>query len=255
MDIGQLYDRAIASTYDHDEWGLLSGARAVAFRQIGSHLSPGQVHDVLDLAVGTGESLVEMKQRFPDAALHGIDLSEEMLRIARDKLSFDAVHDDVANVGEHFSSNSMNLVLMHFLTTFVNGAEVVANTAGLLQAGGYYSIVSSTFEAFPRIYALARTIFPDEFIRSKNPAPENAETVAAFCSDVGLEVVAVERFTKPVRFGNFKEFYDFGMNSGFFTHVLSHLDEAQLAGLSRMENVFPLEDHYCGSIVLARKAS
>lgn len=255
MDIGQLYDQAIASTYDHDEWGLLSGGRALAFQQIAAHLSAGQVHSVLDLAVGTGESLVEMKKQFPDAALHGIDLSEEMLRIARTKLAFDAVHDDVANVGKHFFSNSMNLVLMHFLTTFVDGAAVVADTAKLLQKGGYYSIVSSTFEAFPRIYALARTIFPEEFIRSTNPAPENAEMVAAFCTGAGLELVAVERFTKTVRFADFKAFYDFGMNSGFFTHVLSHLDEAQLAGLSRMENVFPLEDQYCSSVVLARKKS
>lgn len=251
MNIGKLYDQSIASTYDRDERGLLSGARGLAFQQIKKHLAADQVRNVLDLAVGTGESLVAMRDFFPQADLHGIDLSEEMLRIAKTKLSFDAIHDDVVNTERHFHPASMDLMLMHFLTTFVDGAEVVSRSAKLLQPGGYYSIVSSTFEAFPRIYALARTVFSEEFIRDKNPAPENAETVASFCTKAGLEVVAVERFTKGVSFANFEEFYGFGMNSGFFTHVLSHLNETQLAGLARMENVFPFEDHYCGSVVLA----
>jgi len=208
---------------------------------------------VLDLAAGTGESLLVMQSLFPQAQLNGIDLSEEMLRLAEAKLTFNSVHDDVLNTGRHFAAQSMDIVLMHFLTTFVDGNEVVMDTAKTLRPGGYYSIVSSTFEAFPKIYALARMIFPEEFIRSANPAPENTDALVSFCTHAGLEVVAVERFIKEVFFANFEEFYRFGMTSGFFTHVLSKLDEEQLAGLASMEGIFPLSDEYCGSAVLARR--
>ncbi|ENN84653.1 small-molecule methyltransferase IraA [Rhizobium freirei PRF 81] len=253
MNIGRLYDQSIAHTYDHDERGLLAGARTLGLEQINRHMVADQTRSVLDLAVGTGESLIAIQKAFPDAALHGIDLSEEMLRIAKTKLSFHSIHDDVANAGQHFAPESMNLVLMHFLTTFIDGEDIVSRTAKLLRPQGYYSIVSSTFQAFPRIYSLARMVLPDEFIRDKNKAPENADTIVSFCTKAGLDVVAVEHFTKKVSFANFEDFYSFGMNSGFFAHVLCHLDDSQLAGLARMEGIFPLEDHYSACAVLARR--
>ncbi|EUB99838.1 hypothetical protein PMI07_006119 [Rhizobium sp. CF080] len=253
MNIGELYDRSVAGTYDRDERGLLSGGRNLAFQQIEKFVPADDVRNVLDLAVGTGQSLVAMQRFFPRAALHGIDLSAEMLRIAETKLAFHSIRDDVANTDRHFMRNSMNLLLMHFLTTFVDGEDIVESTAKLLQPKGHYSIVSTTFEAFPRIYSLARTLFSEEFIQEKNPAPANTETIVSFCANAGLDVVSVERFTKKVSFVDFEDFYDFGMNSGFFTHVLSHLDEAQIAGLASMGGVFPLEDEYSASVVLARR--
>lgn len=253
MDIGKLYDQSIASTYDRDENGLLSGARALATRQIQAHVAAGSVKSILDLAVGTGESLVELRALFPEAQLNGIDLSAEMIRLAEEKLEFNAIVDDVLNTAKHFAPESMDLALMHFLTTFVDGDDAVAKTSQMLKPGGYYSIVSSTFEAFPTIYALARAMLPEAFLRSANPAPENTDAIVSFCTHAGLEIVAVERFTKAVSFASFEELYRFGMTSGFFTHILCHLDEAQLAGFAAIEGVFPLTDQYCGSVVLARR--
>lgn len=252
MDIGKLYDQSIAGTYDRDDLGLLSGARNTAFQQIETYVSKPLINDVLDLAVGTGESLMQIKELFPAANRHGIDLSGEMLEIAKTKLSFNAIHDDVANTGKHFASGGVDLILMHFLTTFIDGNEVVRDTSKLLRSGGYYSIVSSTYEAFPRIYELARMMLSDDFIKQANPSPMNTDTIASYFSNAGLDIVAVDTFTKPVKFSNFTEFYQFGMNSGFFTHILAQCDSEQIAEFSRLEHVFPLEDHYKASVVLAR---
>lgn len=253
MNIGELYDHSIASTYDRDERGLLTGGRNLAFQQIEKFVPAKEVTDVLDLAVGTGQSLIAMKSFFPQATLHGMDLSKEMLRIAEAKLAFHAIHDDVTKFDRHFAQEGISLLLMHFLTTFIDGKDIIKRTAKLLKPNGHYSIVSSTFEAFPRIYSVARMLFSEEFIREKNPAPADTETIVSYCTDAGLEVVAVERFTEKVIFSNFDDFYSFGMNSGFFTHVLTQLDEAQVARLASMGGIFPLEDEYSASSVLARR--
>lgn len=251
MNIGQLYDQTIAAHYDHDEYGLLGGARRLAFAQIAAHA--GGVREVLDLAAGTGESLLAARALFPDAALHGIDLSDRMLALAEAKLPFDAIHDDVANAGRHFAPGSMDLLLMHFLTTFVDGDAVVADTANLLRPGGCYSIVSTTYEAFPAALAIGRRLLPEEAIRQMAPAPLNGEAVATYLRNAGLEVLASETFTKTLRFESFEAFYDFGMNSGFFTHVFEKLAPEQLAAFGRMAGIFPLEEHYCAAVVIARK--
>ncbi|MGZ5026437.1 MAG: methyltransferase domain-containing protein [Methylobacter sp.] len=253
MDIGKLYDQNIAGTYDQDQWGLLSGGRNTAFRQIQTHIDKQQVNEVLDLAVGTGESLLKVKELFPEANMHGIDLSGEMLDIAKAKLSFNAIHDDVANTGKHFSQSNIDLIVMHFLTTFIDGKQVVQDTSKLLRSGGYYSIVSSTYQAFPKIYALARMLLSDDFIKQANPSPMGSDTIASYFTDAGLDVVAIDTFTQTVKFSDFSDFYDFGMNSGFFTHVLAQCDKEQIAEFTRQHNVFPLEDQYQASILLARK--
>jgi len=45
-------------------------------------LAPRDVASVLDVGCGTGELLVKLAQRWPDAQLVGLDLSEEMLAVA-----------------------------------------------------------------------------------------------------------------------------------------------------------------------------
>lgn len=253
MDIGQLYDQAIADHYDQDEFGLLAGGRGTAFRQLEAHLAGRLATDVLDLAAGTGESLLAIRALLPDARLHGIDLSEKMLAIAREKIAFSAIHDDVAHADRHLAPESVDVILMHYLTTFVDGRRVVADTARLLRPDGLYSIISTTYQAFPRALALGRQLLSEEAIREMVPSPRSGDELAGFLSDAGLEVVAIDSFEKALRFDSFQGFYGWGMRSGFFTHVFERLDPALLTQVSAMEGLFPLEDRYTASIVLARK--
>jgi hypothetical protein len=176
-----------------------------------------------------------------------------MLEIAKTKLSFNAIHDDVANTCNHFSPASADLILMHFLTTYVDGDKVVQDTSKLLRSGGYYSIASTTYEAFPRLYQLARMVIPEDFIKQISPSPMDTETVAAYLTDAGMDVIAIDTFTKTIKFSDFNEFYQFGMDSSLFTHILAHFNSEQIAGFGRLENIFPLEDQYKASVVLARK--
>lgn len=251
MDIGQLYDQTIATHYDQDAYGLLAGGRGLAFQQLDAHANG--MTDVLDLAAGTGESLVAVRKRWPASRLSGIDVSKKMLDIARAKLAFRAIHDDVANAGRHVPTDSVDAILMHYLTTFVNGATVVAETAKLLRPGGCYSIVSTTFEAFPRLFQIGLKLLSEEAIRQMAPAPRDMAEVASYMSRAGLEVVAMGEFKKTLEFSDFATFYEFGLNSGFFTHIFTQCEPEDLASFARMDGVFPLVDEYRASVVLARK--
>ncbi|MFN3662694.1 class I SAM-dependent methyltransferase [Yoonia sp.] len=54
-------------------------------------LDPPKGGHVLEIACGTGRNLDHIAQRFPDCALYGLDISEEMLTSARNKLGGRAV--------------------------------------------------------------------------------------------------------------------------------------------------------------------
>ena len=49
-------------------------------------LNPGRDAHILEIACGTGRNLAMISKRHPDCALYGLDISDEMLRTARDKL-------------------------------------------------------------------------------------------------------------------------------------------------------------------------
>lgn len=55
-----------------------------------STLSPGRDARVLEIACGTGRNLAMISKRYPDCALYGLDISDEMLRTAHDKLGLRA---------------------------------------------------------------------------------------------------------------------------------------------------------------------
>lgn len=253
MDIGQIYDDTVADHYDRDQHGLLGGARNRFFEQIRVHLSQTKVNKVLDLAVGTGESLAPLRTMFPGAALSGVDLSARMLEIARTKLDFQAIHDDVNNAAEHFARESFDLILMHFLTTFIDGAKVVRESSDLLKSGGYYSIVSTTYEAFPLLRELSLKVVSKEFLDQASPAPQDTDTIAAFLRDAGLEIVACEQFEKEISFPNFFELFEFAQKSGFFTHILAQVDASKVSEFQNLDLPFPMVDRYKAAVVLARK--
>ena len=50
-------------------------------------LAPGRGARICEIGCGTGRNLVALARRYPDAAIYGIDASEEMLKSARLKLA------------------------------------------------------------------------------------------------------------------------------------------------------------------------
>ena len=72
-----------ATTYDTDNNGKHS---RTLYPHIIDRLSDILFDNVLDVGCGTGEILNTIKNRYPAVSLYGIDISEEMLKKAKEKL-------------------------------------------------------------------------------------------------------------------------------------------------------------------------
>lgn len=253
IDMGRLYD-GIAATYDRDAHGLLRLGRNTGLSQVSEAFASTSPTSIVDLGAGTGESLVAMHARYPDATLLGVDVSADMLAVAAGKVPVQVIVDSAEHVAQHVPAASADLVLMHFITTFIDVPATVQACAQVLRPGGYLSIVSTTLGAFPKLSQVALQVATWEEIVSAGPAPANADTLVDIAREAGLEVVRVEEVTKEVVFESAEACFDFGRSSGFFTHLIAAMGEERiLSSLPAVASAFPITDRYLAAAVLVRK--
>ncbi|AKV00390.1 2-heptaprenyl-1,4-naphthoquinone methyltransferase [Labilithrix luteola] len=254
VDIAKLYD-GIATDYDRDAYGLLRAGRDAGLAQVRSSVESHPGMNVVDLGAGTGESLVTLGKTFPGASLAGIDLSAEMLAIAEKKIAFRSIVSDAAKVADHFEPQTVDLALMHFITTFVDVPGTVRACHQILRPGGYLSIVSTTLEAFRKLLNEVglKLASMDELMKA-NPVPTGADALTNILREAGFEIVAVENVVRPVSFPSPLETMDFGVKSGFFTHIIEALgaDRIMSSALA-LESAFPIADEYRAAAILARR--
>jgi SAM-dependent methyltransferase len=252
QDVGQLYDQQIADTYDIDALGLLSGARALSIAQLERcGLAPDA--SILDLGVGTGESLQQLAKLCPTGRKIGIDLSARMIDIAQRKLAFEAHVDDACNAGAHVAPGSIDLAICHFLTTFVDRPRLFRAARTALRPGGVFSVVSTPDEAFGALRRHVEPIVGAAALHAANPAPKSGEALAEELEAAGFEVRSLERFRRRIVFESFEQTLTWGVKSGFFTHLIEVLDMDRLAAFATGAGatLFPLEDEYVGVVILA----
>lgn len=254
IDMGRLYD-GLADTYDRDHHGLLSHARNAGLAQIADALRSRAPESIVDLGAGTGESLVVLRAQYPDATLTGVDVSADMLAVAARKVPLNVIVDSAEHVAQHMPAASADLVLMHFITTFIDVPHTVRACAQVLKPGGYLSIVSTTLGAFPRLLQdVGLKVATWEEIVSAGPAPADAATLAGIARDAGLEIVRVEEVTKDVVFESAEACFEFGNSSGFFTHLIAAMGEERvLTNMPKVASAFPIADRYLAAALLVRK--
>jgi ubiquinone/menaquinone biosynthesis C-methylase UbiE len=107
----------------------------------GIELAGSEPTRILDLGTGTGAAAAWLAERYPDAQVTGVDVAEEMVRLARDRV---AAGDDgrlrfeVADAAAlEFETGAFDLVVQ------VSAPAFFAETARVLAAGGHLVIVSS----------------------------------------------------------------------------------------------------------------
>lgn len=148
------YYKFQSKIYDLTRWSFLFGRQLVVDSIPAPKDAPLRI---LEVGCGTGSNLVRLARRFPQAEIVGIDLSADMLAIARKKLK--PFHGRVTTVQGAFGDTRLrgqfNVVLFSYCLTMVNpGWEgLLAEARQSLVPDGILAVVDfhqTQFTAFGR---------------------------------------------------------------------------------------------------------
>jgi ubiquinone/menaquinone biosynthesis C-methylase UbiE len=189
----------VASYVKAYEWGGPTSALQLHhLRELSRIIRPGDV--VLDLACGPGPLLLELAPLFPHTTFIGADLSEEMLRYLRDRVSerglsnVTVLHEDIRTLPS-IDAASIDVVIstsaLHHLPTDADLVQTFRRMRAILKPQGAFYLFD-----FGRLKtAEARQMFVAEVARLAPPvtAHDYAESLqAAFQVDRVLEVARAE---------------------------------------------------------------
>lgn len=137
----------IAPSYDRLNHLLSFQIDRLWRRRAVRHVADAAPASVLDLATGTGDLAIELARRIPTATIYGIDLSEEMLAVARQKIVRAALSDRVVVTegnAEQLSveSERFDAVTVGFgVRNFAHLEQCLAEIRRVLRKGGMVMIL------------------------------------------------------------------------------------------------------------------
>jgi S-adenosylmethionine-diacylgycerolhomoserine-N-methlytransferase len=144
------YYRWHAHIYDITRWAFLFG-RSQLVRSTARLSSPKQI---LEIGCGTGRNLVQLAKQFPDAKITGIDLSQDMLNKAKQKLT--PYGDRVQLINQSYSSplspdSPFDLIVISYCLSMINPGfeKVLEICADDLSPKGHIAIVDFHTSSFP----------------------------------------------------------------------------------------------------------
>lgn len=105
--------------YDLSRWAFLFGRSSL--QRLYPELPENPA--ILDLGCGTGKQLAQLRKYYPDARITGIDRSEPMLDIAKDKLGDSVQLIYSSYIKEIFEENSFDLIVGSYSLTMVEDIE------------------------------------------------------------------------------------------------------------------------------------
>ena len=144
------------------------------------------VASVLDLGTGTGETLIRVLARHPDATAFGIDESEAMLEVAASRLEGQAVELRVADLEGPLPAGPFDLVVSALAVHHLDGpakATLFGRVAAVLRPGGRFVLGDVVIPTDP---ADVVTPISDDYDR-----PSTLADQLEWLADAGLTAAAV----------------------------------------------------------------
>lgn len=102
-------------------------------------LIPAGAQRILDLACGTGISTIAIAKRFPQARVVGVELRDEYLALARQKVHFlglSNVELVLSRAEDYRSSEPFDCIASSYLAKYADLPRLVPNCRDLLNEGG-----------------------------------------------------------------------------------------------------------------------
>ena len=155
-----------AAIYDFNRRFFLFG-RDQLVREIDRYTKP---NTILEIGCGTGSNLFKLCQIFPDAKITGLDLSEDMLRVAQSKL---LKQPNVTLQHDTFDENTVlptvDLIVCSYITStvpdierFLSLVQQHLNPKGYLACVDFYRSNFKVFDQWISHSIPIRTHFPDQ---------------------------------------------------------------------------------------------
>lgn len=150
----QSYYRMQSKIYDATRWSFLFGRRTV-IRNL--PLDGNSPIKILEVGCGTGKNLAYLAQTFPKAQLTGLDVSQDMIRLAGKRtMPFQErvklLHQPY-QAGDQTFSQQMDVILFSYSLTMINPQwkDLLEQAKSDLKPGGYAAVVdfhNSPFQWF-----------------------------------------------------------------------------------------------------------
>ena len=125
-------------------------------------LIPSRAERILDLACGTGISTLAIARRFPHSRVVGVDLREEYLAIARDKvrrLGLANVELVLSRAEDYLAEEPFDCISSSYLAKYADLPLLVRNSREMLKDGGLLLMHDFTFPPKPGLVAIWRLYF------------------------------------------------------------------------------------------------
>lgn len=263
----RIYDR-VAQRYDEDWSGIYASARSQCMQQIGTHFcAQNRPQDTVDLGVGTGNSLHDLNRVLALGKCTGFDLSAGMLERSRAKLNGDVqlVCADALDAADHLQPGSTDLVLCHFLLSFVDAQQLLQVAHRLLRPGGVLSLMTSTHNSLKELHSgrfrrSGKLLGVQRSLQKAHTPGNHAQCLETLRAN-GFEIAQQHLHRQAVRFETFDDVRNWALYSGWAAGELDDVTGLRIAGLRAlfalarvfMHPLYPIDAVSEISIVLAQK--
>ncbi|WP_412754879.1 class I SAM-dependent DNA methyltransferase [Legionella donaldsonii] len=232
MQIERLYNK-VAKTYNQD----ISGKVLNEAKQRAVDLALAQnrsFNSVLALGMGDGTDILPYVEHYPNANLHGLDISEKMLERAKGILNCTTYHGDISKASTIIKKQDFDFILAHFVSAYVPLSSILGECRKLIAKGGLVSIVTNTMASFP----VARSLLPilEESSHPFNKliayhikktlkkvyVPQDLNHLESMIEDSGFKLKTLEEKNIQISLKTEKDVFDFFIHGGWFVSGFMH---------------------------------
>lgn len=272
MSLKAMYND-IADHYDTaNQFGSISKSHHTAIAQIQrANLGLKPHYKVLDLGVGNGAFLKQLKDIMPLADFTGIDVSLEMLKHAHQALPLTTIETSATEASHYLPHHSQDLVLAHFINAYIPMNRLFNEANVLTRANGHFSLITTTYDSFPVAQQQLASFIAEEsllssivghyykaIVKNTTVAPSGEELLDAFKTHE-FQVVDHQRIHIPITLNNIDELALFGIEGTWFLNSLSIRMLPKTFLIQRLKRLFskiftfPYQDTHIIDVVLAKK--
>lgn len=272
MSLKAMYNNIAGHYETANRFGAISQSHDCAIKQILNECNIFKPNfKVLDLGVGDGSFLTKLSEFMPLSDFTGIDVSSKMLDRARSSLPITTIETSATQASQFLPHHSQDLVLAHFINAYIPIQKLFDEAKLLTRSNGHFSIITTTYESFPKAQQQLAEFIAKESILSKivghyykgiikntTVATGHDELVDAFTAHQ-FEIVDYQRLQIPIRLENIEELAIFGIEGTWFLNSLSIKMLPKQFLIQRLKRLFskiftfPYQDTHIIDVVLARK--